>query len=268
MPEVPLGQTPYATQLVTLAAGVSARLTGPMRSVAILSATVSTAVEISFDGGSFFPLPIGISPKWDVPAAVWVKNTDGGANAILVAKGTAELNDRRLLIDALNPLAFSLTGNAPVRGVDAHDAAITVAPVLTGAEARATERAAVADADAVRLMADLVGRLVVAPYAPPELLIDATLDAVGGGIVDLVAAQAAGVRSYLTELTCSETGGTAATVLLYDGAALRRKVRVPANGSVAIAFPAPLRGSAATRWGVNLGAAGTVTVSASGYKGR
>ena len=55
-----------------------------------------------------------------------------------------------------------------VQGRAAHDAAAAGNPLLGGAYAANAFPTAVANADAVRLIADLFGRLVVAPFAMPE----------------------------------------------------------------------------------------------------
>lgn len=269
MAEAVLDQLPYSTEDLVLGANGVKRLTGLVSAVAILSATDTAGVAISFDGGTFFPLPIGVSPSWGKLRQLWVKDISGATNTIRVAKGTAELYDRRLLIDALNPLAFSLTGDARCIGSEAHDAPITKAPVIIGAEARDSERAAVSAAgDVVKLAADLVGRQIVIPYANPENTIEAEANPIAAADVALFAAQGAGVRSYITDLVITEMGGAAATVELRDNATIRRRFKVAANGCLPMSFPVPLRGSANVAWNVRLGGAGDVRVAAAGFKGR
>lgn len=125
------------------------------------------------------------------------------------------------------------------------------APVLvaTGYSANPT---VVTTARPVDLLATLIGALVTKPYAIPEA--DWQSAAAAGGIttttdVVLKAAAAAGVRNYVTAIDLRNAHATVATeVVVKDGATVIWRQLLPAAmaSPVAITFPTPLRGTAAT----------------------
>lgn len=258
--------TIYQTQLLTLAPGEIASIVGPVRYVTILSATDRDNVSVSFTGASFFPLPPGIALSFE-SSQVWIKNTDGSTNDILVASGAAELRDNRLIIDSLNPVSFALTGDATVVGKAAHDAVVAGAPMLNGAEARSSEGAAVGNGDAVRLMGDLAGRLVVAPYAPTDLAVRGSVQIAAVGVVDLVAAHAT-LRTHLTTIMIANEGAADNVGILLNGAAEVLRVAVKSGDTVAVPLPMPLPGTAATAWRFNIVNATSMRAFAAGYQGR
>lgn len=129
------------------------------------------------------------------------------------------------------------SGRALVVGAAAHDAAAAGAPVLAGAEARSTLAANVGDGDAVRVRADLTGRLVVAPHAPQELKSRGTLTLAATGIADVIAAPGAGRRLSVTQITVCNRDTAAATAILYDGAVEIGRVRVPIGDTRQLTFP-------------------------------
>ena len=163
-----------------------------------------------------------------------------------------------------------------------------VAPTLTavGGQARNTSGAlpvlaatgysanpaVVTTARGVDLLATLIGALVTKPYAIPEA--DWQSAAAAGGIttttdVVLKPAAAAGVRNYVTSIDLRNAHATVATeVVIKDGATVIWRQLLPAAmaAPVAISFPTPLRGTAATA--VNLACLTTgaqVYVNAQGF---
>lgn len=101
----------------------------------------------------------------------------------------------------------------------------------------------------------------------PDDLIDGSAVTVTAALVDLIAAQAAGVRTVLTEITVVNPTTTDTVIVLTDGATERRRLPCPAGGGCTI--NPVLRGTAATAWKINstVSLAG-VYVSASGYRTR
>ncbi len=260
--------TIYQTQDMVLALGKSDQVVGPVRYFTVLSATYRDDVQVAFGGSSFFPIPPGIALAFDW-SEVFVKNTNASVNTIRVASGASEIRDNRLVLDALNPVTVTVSGNLTVVGAAAHDAVVSGNPLLMGAEALSTERAAVTTGDAVRLAADLAGKLVVSPYAASDLGVFGSVQLAAAGAVDLIAAQAAGVRTHLTSITINNEDAVATNVMIVlDGAAEIFRVSVTAGDSKTIPFPSPLRGTAATAWKVNVTGATSMRAFASGFKGR
>src|SRR5687767_9951497 len=70
--------------------------------------------------------------------------------------------------DGVNDGDVSAANPLPVGGNVAHDAADSGNPQKVGAQARSTDPTAVASADRANLIADLLGKLIVLPYAIPE----------------------------------------------------------------------------------------------------
>ena len=102
------GGIPYETLSVTLAIGEIRAISKTSNYLSVLSQTGSTSV--SFNGSSFFPLPPGIAISDFSVDEIWVQNTSGALNTVLIATGTATLRDNRLVIDTTNPLPVTITG--------------------------------------------------------------------------------------------------------------------------------------------------------------
>lgn len=84
----------------------------------------------------------------------------------------------------------------------------------------------------------------------------------------VIAAQAAGVRTYLTDVTLTNTSAAMIYVEIKDGTTVKWTFPVPATGGVTHRFATPLRGTAATAWNFDPSAATTtVYCSAAGYTG-
>lgn len=86
----------------------------------------------------------------------------------------------------------------------------------------------------------------------------------------IIAAAAAGVRTYLTEITITNGHATVDTrVQILDGSTVRREIFCKASGGGAVVtFPTPLRGTAATAWNAKAVTTGSsIDVNMSGYQG-
>lgn len=124
-----------------------------------------------------------------------------------------------------------------------------------------------AAADYSPILTDAEGKLITANEADPIHTVQAVLDATLASAVAIVASGAAGIRLYVTDLAFENTGAAAARVVISDGATRVFSATVPPGTTFDKSFITPLRGTAATALNVALGAAGTVTVSVSGYRG-
>ena len=136
-------------------------------------------------------------------------------------------------------------------GQVAHDAAIGGSPVRTAGRALTANYTAVATGDTADITTTLVGAQIVKPYSIPEA--DWSYAAAAGGIInttDVVAraAGAAGIKNYVTGLQVRNANAVATEFVIKDGATVIWRSQLPASmaGSVDIAFPSPIKGTAAT----------------------
>jgi hypothetical protein len=86
----------------------------------------------------------------------------------------------------------------------------------------------------------------------------------------LIAAQAAGVKSYLTQILVTNSSATVGTfVKIEDGTTTKYQgYAAPLGGGFSITLPVPLVGTAATAWNVSCVTTGAnVIANASGFKG-
>lgn len=198
-----------------------------------------------------------------------IKNATGGTVSALLYTSDRGINPHGLLQAQSVALASIASGLVlAVKGEAAHDAsAAAIAPVVVGAEARSNERTAVTQADAARLVCDLVGRLVVQPYALPADKLRGLVNISAVGVVDLIAAQAAGVKIYLTSLVVANDAATDNVLIVLDGAAELFRVAVKAGATEHLTFPVPEETTAAAALRINVTAATSLRVRAVGYKG-
>jgi hypothetical protein len=162
-----------------------------------------------------------------------------------------------------------------VAGDIANDAADSGNPVKVGAKAVSAEPTAVTANDRVNLLADLVGKLIVLPYANPENFVSGAITSAMTGTTStsLVAAPAAGLRNYITQITVSNAHATVGTdVIIQDGSGGTTLYTIPAAavyGGAVITFPTPLRQptTATAIFCANVTTGASTKVSASGYKG-
>lgn len=157
----------------------------------------------------------------------------------------------------------------------AHDGADSGNPVKIGARARSSEIAAVSNNDRSDLLTDLVGKLIVLPYANPENFVSGTITSAMTGTTStsLIAAPASGLRNYITQITVSNSHATVGTdIIIQDGSGGTTLYVIPAAavyGGAVLTFPTPLRQptTATAIYCANVTTGSSTKVSASGYKG-
>lgn len=160
-------------------------------------------------------------------------------------------------------------------GSVATNVAIADNPVNQGAQAVSSENTAVTALRQVQLVADLVGKLIVLPYANPENFVSGAITSAMTGTTStsLVAAPAAGLRNYITQITVSNAHATVGTdVIIQDGSGGTTLYVIPAAavyGGAVLTFPTPLRQptTATAIYCANVTTGASTKVSASGYKG-
>ncbi len=137
-----------------------------------------------------------------------------------------------------------VAGNAgqPVHGAAAHDLPVVDPPVLVGHEARSTLPTAVADGDVARSMADDLGRQIVYPFVPRDLIVHNRIVLTSTTETTLIALAASTFHDLLF-LSLSNESATDVRVDIRDDTAgtIRHSIRLAADGGGAIIkFPVPL----------------------------
>lgn len=167
-----------------------------------------------------------------------------------------------------------VTGTLAVGGSVATNVAIGTNPINNGAQAISSENTAVTATRMVQLVADLVGKQIVLPYANPENFIFGSNATASTGTtgVTIITGAGTGVRNYITQITVSNSHATVSTnVTVTDGATGATLWVGPAAavyGGATATFPTPLRGSANTAIVATNSVTGASTItSMSGYKG-
>lgn len=158
------------------------------------------------------------------------------------------------------------TNTNEVVGDAAHDAAIAGNPVRVAGRGLSADYTAVATGDTADLIASLLGKQVVLPYALPAA--GWSYAAASGGITNTTgvtakAAAGAGIRNYITRVQIINGHATVDTdVQIRDGASgtvLWRGFAKAAGGGVSAEFDPPLRGTANTLVEVACGTTGSAT---------
>jgi hypothetical protein len=160
---------------------------------------------------------------------------------------------------------------AQVDGTVAHDSPAGANPIEVGGVATASlvgETAVAAD-DLTHLHTTTDGRLLVHPYGSPENLVYGAITNTDGASTAVIAAGASGVITYLTTISIQNSSAAGVAVQIKDGATVKAELWAPGGGGVVLTLPCPLRGTAATAWNVDAGAA-TTTIYATfvGYQSK
>lgn len=209
--------------------------------VATLNRSVISG-ETTGGGGAF--VNVKVNPSGTLQVSSDSNVTEFAGTAVSVGTGAADAGTQRVVVAG-----------------SAHDDAVSGSPLLQGAEARTANPTAVGNGDAVRLMADDVGRQVVAPHGVRDLTGHANITLSSGTETTLISAGAAGVFRDLLLVTLSNTSSTAVRVDIRDstGGTIRYSMFLAADGGGAvIPFPAPFKqAAAANNWTAQLSSAVT-----------
>jgi hypothetical protein len=255
--------------------------------VTINNSTGASAVNIQ-DGGNTITVDgtvtvgsitagdnnIGNVDVVSLPALVAGTANIGDVDILTIAAGDNNIGNVDVVTLPALPSGSNNIGDVDVLtlpgilGTIAHDSADSGAPVKTGARARSTDVTATTADDRVDSVASLVGKHVVLPYALPGQHISGTTNYTTGSAADVIAAQAAGVRIYVTQVTVVNGHASQGTkVSIRDGTTVKYVgFAAPAGGGFSISFPVALRGSAATALTAICGTSGAdVDVNVSGY---
>lgn len=236
--------------------------------------------------GPFAPMPVlsdGLGGQLAKAEDAAHASGDKGIFALVVRKNAAaSLADSDgdytgLIVDADGKLwVNAVVSSGATAGDVAHDAADSGNPVKIGGKAVNAEPAAVsASGDRANLITDLVGKLITLPYANPENFVSGAITSAMTGTTStsLIAAPAAGLRNYITQITVSNAHATVGTdIVIQDGSGGTTLYTIPAAavyGGAVLTFPAPLRQptTATAIYCANVTTGASTKVSASGYKG-
>ena len=182
------------------------------------------------------------------------------------------------VVGTLSKTPVNLTVEARLSGYADEGTAVINQPVPIALEGRTSSKTSVTSGQAVRPISTVDGRQVIRLNSIPEN--EWVYAAASGGItntttaVTLVAAQAAGIRNYLTSLQLSSDAlGAATEIAIRDGAGgtvlWRGKIGTAGIAGVStIQFSDPLKSTAATLLEVvtlSASVTGSVYVNAQGY---
>lgn len=155
-----------------------------------------------------------------------------------------------------------------------HDSAAAATGPQTMAEAASDVSAntAVGDGDAVRLAADLLGRVMVVGPCDRAARIRAVTTITDGSSTSAIAASGAGIYNEIFDVVIANTSATAVTVDLRDGTAgaVLATFPVPANtAGIAFSFTVPITSSSNTAIAVDPSASATsIITTLSGCKAK
>lgn len=206
---------------------------------------------------------------------------DGSGTALPVSGTitgiTNQVDTNLKQIGGTNTVNGGTAGSQSVGGMVANNGTINSAvnPILVGGQAVSSENAANTTAKLSQFITDLVGKLIVLPYANPENFVSGAITTAmtGTTTTSLIAAPAAGLRNYITQITVSNAHATVGTdVIIQDGSGGTTLYTIPAAavyGGAAITLPTPLRQptTATAIFCANVTTGASTKVSASGYKG-
>jgi hypothetical protein len=153
----------------------------------------------------------------------------------------------------------------------ANDSVDVGGPIKVGSKAIAGQSTAtlVSAADRVENYAGLDGVQLTRPHCGLEDIVTGNATDTTGNSTQCIAAQAAGIKTYLTSIILCNTSLTAVTVDIKDGSTVKVSLPLPAGSGCVFNPPVPIPGTAATAWNFDGSAAATtVTCSMVGFKSK
>lgn len=162
-----------------------------------------------------------------------------------------------------NPLVVG--GDVAQSGVDSGN------PVKVGYKAHDTLSTItlVQDNDRTHGVAGLDGAQIIRPNTTLTDIVSGNASNTDGSNTQVIAAQGAGVKTYITDVTITNTSASNIFVELKDGTTAKWTFPVPSNGGVTHSFSTPIGGTANTAWNFDPSAATTtVYCSVAGFKSK
>jgi hypothetical protein len=188
--------------------------------------------------------------------------TSGTATAVLTLSANPSV---------WSAIAAVPSGNSNVIGNVAHDAVDSSNPIKVGYKATASLSGLtlVAAADRTDAFAGLDGVPFVRLNTNLEDIVTGNASNTDGTSTQVIAASGAGIKTYLTDVTLTNTSASNIYVEIKDGSTTKWTVPVSANSGATLHFTTPLPGTANTAWNFDPSAATTtVYCSAAGFKSK
>jgi hypothetical protein len=127
----------------------------------------------------------------------------------------------------------------------------------------------VADNDRTNLFSGLDGAQIVRPHCNLEDIVTGNANNTDGASTQCIAAQAAGIKTYLTSIILTNTSSSNIYVEIKDDATVKVTIPLPANSGAIFNPPVPIPGTAAKAWSFDPSAAATtVYCSMIGFKSK
>jgi hypothetical protein len=202
-------------------------------------------------------VPVSLAANQSVNVAQ-VAGTATSVNSGVVGAGVQRIviaTDQPALTNALKvdgsavtqPISGTVTASNTTGNI-AHDVADSGNPVKIGARALSADIAAVVANDRSDLLATLLGKLLVMPYALPGATVSGSGNKTDTTDLSLMPAPGAGIRNYVTHITITNAHATVGTkVVLKDGSTIIWRGYADAlGGGVSGPLPTPLRLTANT----------------------
>jgi hypothetical protein len=182
------------------------------------------------------------------PVYIQGNRANGETNALPV-RTIGNIGANIVQVGSTTVVTGGVAGMLAVGGNVAEDTAATSNPLIVGGVARtALPAATVVAGDAIRATFSTSGQIIVKAFAPGDLDFQVNATVTTNTQTAIRAAQAAGIRQNVTQITYQNTNATATTLTIQDGSTTLITFSCPANmaNPVQLQFPTPLRGTAAT----------------------
>jgi hypothetical protein len=167
--------------------------------------------------------------------------------------------------------SITVDGAVTAAGDIAHDGADSGNPIKVGAKATTSLAGLtlVSDTDRTNLLAGVDGVQITRPYCNLEDILTGNASNTDGTATSLIAAQGAGIKTYLTTIILTNMSATGGYVEIKDDTTVKMTIPIPAGGGAIINLPVPLGGTANKAWNFDPSAAlTTVYASAVGFKSK
>lgn len=186
---------------------------------------------------------------------------DGSADDVDGDKGDASSATLRVAIaDDDTNASRILTSTGPL----AAGSALATTAFMVGAQYNA-DLPAMTDGQQGSMQLDADGA-VLSRSVPLAMYVNGNASNTDGASTACIAAQGAGVKTYLTDISLANTSESAITVAIKDGTTVVWTFAVPAGGGFSMSFSSPLAGTANSAWNFDPSAAATtVYCSMSGF---
>ena len=271
-------RTGALTETAPVSDTASSGMNGRLQRIAQRITSLITALGSPFQaGGSIGNTTFGSTVADGSNVALGAKTDDKNAATNTTAVSVISLLKQisAYLSGSLTVASHAVTnaGTFPVQaaGDVAHDTADSGAPAKIGAKASIALSALtlVADADRTNLFAGIDGVQIVRPHCNLEDIVSGNASNTDGTSTQCIAAQASGIKTYLTSVILTNTSAAMIYVEIKDGTTVKATIPVPATGGAIFNPPVPIPGSAATAWNFDPSAAATTVIcSMIGFKSK